>query len=117
MYDVVGDLLAREASVLEFIWGKRGEGCSGTGQSSGSVLHSDPACSSCAGPPFWSIDDLHFEEVELNPPAVLYSHTLSALKKNDYTQRPVHGSLCDVIIGEKPQTGIHFDKRVCAYMS
>ena len=80
MYDVVGDTLVREASVLEFIWGKREEGCSGTGQSSGSVLHSDPACSSCSGPPFWSTDDLHFEEVELNPPAVLYSHILSALK-------------------------------------
>lgn len=85
MYDVVGDVLAREAAVLEFIWGKREEGCSGTGQSSGSVLHSDPACSSCAGPPFWNTYDLHFEEMELNPPAVLYSHTLYASKKKKYS--------------------------------
>lgn len=85
-----GDVLEREASVLEFIYGKRedGGGCNSMGQSSGCVLHSDPACSSSGGRPFWTGEDPHFEKVERSQPRLFCNHSNFLVFTHLHTDSP-----------------------------
>lgn len=112
----VGDVLEREASVLEFIYGKREKGgCNSMGQSSGCVLHSDPACSSCGGRPFWTGEDPHFEKdrVSLGCSAITAKKNLfffSMFYEFTHTHHPHHGSCRDVTAARKAKASLNLEK-------